>query len=401
MSILVLNSVPHRRSPYEKFLKELNEDLILLTAEKHREGFPEKDYVYIESFENYDDNGFVDLRAIELYKKYQYRTIINCYEFDVLRAATIREALRLPGQWTRSAMMYRNKHVMKKMVQQHGIPIPSFRKIITPIDLIEFIERHNYPVLIKPIQGAGSRKISTLNNPHDLRQFLRQGIPPDTMVESFVEGDIYHVDGIINNGKIEFVCTSKYLRPLYQYQSGTYTGGYLLHPTNPLSIRMEKLTAQVVQALDTPANTTFHAEWFHTPDDRIIFCEIASRPGGGRINETLKHTFGVDLYQSHVRLLLDLPQQLPKPEEISQVNKLSGRVLMIKKEGRFLSAPKEDPPPWVVHYELAAKPGDLIGSPTDCVDFIAGFVVEGSSEDEVQQRLYSISNWFYQLSQWE
>lgn len=74
---------------------------------------------------------------------------------------------------------------------------------------------------------------------------------------------------------------------------------------------------------------------------------------------------------------------------------------MIKKEGRFLSAPKEDPPPWVVHYELAAKPGDLIGSPTDCVDFIAGFVVEGSSEDEVQQRLYSISNWFYQLSQWE
>ena len=401
MSILVLNSVPHQRSPYEKFLKELNEDLILLTAEKHRKGFPEQEYVYIESFENYDDNGFVDLRAIELYEKYQYRTIINCYEFDVLRAATIREALQLPGQWTRSALMYRNKHLMKKVVQQHGIPTPAFRKITTPLDLIEFIEQHGYPVIIKPIQEAGSRRISTINNPLDLRQFLRQGIQPDTMVESFVHGDVYHVDGIIRNGKIEFICTSKYLNALYQYKTGTYTGGFLLHPTNPLSIRMAKLTDQVVQALDTPPNTAFHAEWFHTPDDQIIFCEIASRPGGGRINETLKHTFGVDLFQSHVRNLMDLPQELPKPDEISQVKKLAGRVLMIKKEGRFLSAPKEDPPSWVVHYELAAKPGDLIHSPTDCVDFIAGFVVEGSTEEEVQQKLFDISNWFYQSSQWE
>jgi len=401
MSILVLNSVPHQRSPYEKFLKELNEDLILLTAKKHRKGFSEKDYVYIESFENYDENGFVDLRALELYEKYQYRTIVNCYEFDVLRAATIREALKLPGQWTRSAMMYRNKHLMKKIVQQHGIPTPSFRKIRTPIDLIEFIEQHNYPVLVKPIQEAGSRKITTLNNPHELRQFLSKGIPPDSMVESFIKGDVYHVDGALMNGQIAFICTSKYLNPLYQYNTGTYTGGYLIHPTNPISIRMAKLTEQVVQALDTPPNITFHAEWFHTPDDQIIFCEIACRPGGGRINETLQHTFGVDLYHTHVRLIMDLPPKLPKLEEYTQVNKLAGRVLIIKKEGRFLSAPKEQLPPWVVHYELAVKPGDYMNAPTDCVDFIAGFVVEGVSEEDVQEKLYYIANWFYQLAQWE
>lgn len=401
MSILVLNSVPHRRSPYEKFLKELNEDLILLTAEKHKEGFSEKDYIHIESFDHYDENGFVDLRAMELYDKYHYHAIVNCYEYDVLRAATIREALQLPGQGIRSAHMYRNKLLMKQIVQKNEIPTPAFCEIITPLDLIQFIEQHGYPVLIKPIKGAGSRKIVTLNNQQDLRQFLSQGLSPDTMVESFVKGDIYHVDGIVVNGKIEFICTSKYLNALYQYKSGTFTGGYLLHPTNPLSIRMAERTKQVVQALDTPSNTTFHAEWFYTPNDEIIFCEIASRPGGGRINETLIHTFGVDLFQTHVRSLMGLPQPLPKTEDDLQGRKLSGRVLILKKEGRFLSAPKEDPPSWVVHYELTAKPGDYVDLPKDCVDLLAGFVVEGATEEEVHERLNFISDWFYHSSQWE
>ncbi len=402
MSILVLNSVPYWRSPYDKFLKELNEDLILLTAEKHKEGFSQKDYIHIETFDDYDKNGSVDLRAVELYEKYRYRAVINCYEYDVLRAATIRDAFQLPGQGTRSALMYRDKLLMKEVAQKKGIPTPAFRELITPLDLIQFIKEHGYPVLIKPLQEGGSRKIASINNVHELRQLLSQGLPPMMMVESFVKGDIYHVDGIVINGNIEFVCTSKYLNALlHQYQIGTFTGGYLLHPTNPLSKRMIELTKQLVQAFDTPPNTTFHAEWFHTPDDEIIFCEIASRPGGGRINETLIHTFGVDLFKTHVRSMVGLPQPLPEPSEYMQVKKLSGRVLILKKEGRFLSAPKEKPPSWVVHYELAAKPGDYVGSPKDCVDFIAGIVVEGSTEEEVQEKLYFISDWFYRSSQWE
>jgi|GEM_PF-5305974 len=42
-----------------------------------------------------------------------------------------------------------------------------------------------------------------------------------------------------------------------------------------------------------------------------------------------------------------------------------------------------------------------MNAPTDCVDFIAGFVVEGVSEEDVQEKLYYIANWFYQLAQWE
>jgi len=401
MSILVFNSVPHRRSPYEKFLAELNEDLILLTAKKHKEGFSEKDYVHIEVFDNYEFNGNVDLRAVELYEKYQYNSVVSCFEFDVLRAATIRDLFQLPGQGTKSALMYRNKLLMKQAVSQKGIPTPAFREIVTPVDLIEFIEQHGFPVFIKPISEAGSRRTYTLKDQKDLHDFLRKRISPSTMVESFIEGDIYHVDGIVRNGKVVFICTSKYLNPLYQYGPGGFTGGYLIHPTNPLSIRMTELTKQVVQALETPENTAIHAEWFHTPNDEIIFCEIASRPGGGRINETLKHTFGVDLFQAHVRLTMGLDQQLPTPEECNQVNKLSGRVLILKQEGHFLSAPKEKPPSWVVHYELVAKPGDYVQQPTDCTDLLAGFVVEGSTEKEIQEKLIFIADWFHQSAQWE
>lgn len=401
MSILILNSVSHSRSPYEEFLRELNEDLILLTANKYQSGFPKEDYLYIESFEDYDENGYVDLRAMELYEKYPYHTVLSCYEFDVIRAAHLRETFQLPGQNLTSAWMYRDKFLMKDTVRKKGILTPAFRKINTPIDLIDFIQTHQFPVVIKPISSAGSQNTRVLKNRQDLVSFLSSPLPSDIMVESFIEGEIYHVDGIIVNGKVEFICTSKYLDALLNYKSESYTGGHLIHPTHPLSKRMVKLTKQVVQALDTPSNTTFHAEWFHTPNDEIVFCEIASRVGGGRINETIKYTFGVDLFQAHFQTQLGIPYHFPSAEDCMKVNTLTGRVLIMKKEGRLLSIPEDPPPSWVIHHEILAEPGDIIQSSIHCTDLLAGFIVQGTTEEELKEKLISVTEWFNHYTHWE
>lgn len=401
MSILILNSVAHARSPYEEYLKQLDEDLILLSQENYVADFPKEKYVHIESFKDYDENGYVDLRAIELYEQYGYHTVLSSYEYDVLRAAKIRDTLQLPGQKLASALMYRNKFLMKEAVRSKGIHTPSFQLLTTPLDLLEFIKEHGYPVVVKPISGAGSVETFVLKNRDDLINMMSPSFPENMMVESFVDGEIYHVDGMVIDGKVEFICTSKYLNPLINYQPGAFTGGYLLHPKDSLSARMAKQTQQVLEALDTPANTAFHAEWFHTPNDEIIFCEIACRVGGGRINETIKYTFGVDLYQAHIQSQVGIPQSFPTADELQNVDSLTGRILMLKKEGRFRSSLKKALPSWVVHHELHAQSGDTIDSPVHCVDLLAGFVVKGMTEQDVHEKLHAITDWFNESVQWE
>src|SRR5690606_30032047 len=129
MSILILNFTSQERSPYEKFLKNTGEDLILLTAEEYADEFNPEDYLYIESFRNYRNNSLVEYRAIELYQKYQYHTIIANAEADIIRAAKLREYLQLDGQSVHSAIQYRDKVLMKEIARKHEIPTPPCQAI--------------------------------------------------------------------------------------------------------------------------------------------------------------------------------------------------------------------------------------------------------------------------------
>lgn len=92
-------------------------------------------------FENYENNGNVDLQAIELHKKYNFTHITYLAEQDIIRAARLRyhtnhnkgrkrkntkivltfsrEYLGLPGQSMDSALCFRDKVIMKDYLNAH------------------------------------------------------------------------------------------------------------------------------------------------------------------------------------------------------------------------------------------------------------------------------------------
>ena len=401
MSILILNFVPHDRCPYEQFLKDLGEDLILLTSDEYAQDFNQEDYLYFESFENYRNNQLVEYRALELYKKYQYHTIIANAEADIIRAAQLREYLNIKGQHVQSAIQYRDKVLMKKIAKKHGLPTPPFAAIDNSLDLIHFIEQYQLPIVLKPRSGVGSRDTYVISNQQELEALLAKGIPYDYMAEKFVSGDVYHVDGIIHNGEIVFICASKYLNEPIQYHNRGYLGSYILDPKNPLSIRLCKMTEQLISIFDTPAHTTFHAEWFHTTHNEIILCEIASRTGGGKIVENIYQAYQIHLDQAFVSTQCGLPFSLPGKKDEIKPHKLSGWVKIPPKQGIFVSAPLAQVPNWVKDYQLLAQPGQSFTTPNGIREYIASFIVEGDSELEVYEKLIQIADWFHQTSSWQ
>mgnify|MGYP001253799153 CR=1 FL=1 len=400
MSILILNRSPHSLCPYEKFLKPLNEKLILLTANKVAPQFQNLGYDHIESFENYETNGLVELRAIELFEQYRFHTIIAIAEVDLIRAARLRERFHLKGQHISSAIDFRDKVRMKKLAQQADIPTPPITRIEQPIDIIQFTKVHGYPIIIKPVDGVGSKDTYILHNHQDLARFLQQGIPSSYVAESFIKGEICHVDGMIIDHQIQFICASKYINNPLCYNEKGYLGSYILHPQNPLSQRLLRETEKVLQHFQLPPTTTFHAEWFHTPSDQLVFCEIASRTGGGKIIQTVSHAFGVDLFQAFVEPQCNIPYLSTINREIQGPKQMTGWIKIPPKQGIFQWKAQEDLPEWVIEFELLGKIGKSYDSPNGIGPYIAAFVVKGDSENDVTQKLINIAEWFHQSTKW-
>jgi hypothetical protein len=402
VSILILNRVSHDLAPYKKWLEHLGEDLLLLTAVDYEGSFNPDDYAYMESFSNYNHNGNVELRAIELYDKYPYRAVIGLSERDVLRSAYLRGRFGLEGQSWESAWNFRSKIKMKELANGHNLPCPIYRKIENSFDLLEFVEEYGFPLVLKPIDSAGSIGTTVIETYEELETFLAQGVPHNWEVEKFVEGDLYHVDGFIYHGELIFTSSSKYVESCLSFhEEGNFTGSYITDQSTDLSKRLSDRVAEHLRIMSPPLHTPFHAEFFHTPDDKLILCEVASRTGGGRVNIQIEQSFGINLNKSWIYAQLGLPVELPsggRKQVLPHI--LTGAALLPPSRGVFGGFSSDTWPDWVTEYRLLAKPGDYFDGPKSSVDHIASLVVVGNTEKEVEERLREGNRIFYEQSIW-
>lgn len=394
MGILILNRSAYY--PYNEWLGPLKEELFLFTTKERAEASVE--FEHVEGFNEYEINDSIEVRAIEFYRKYPFHTVIATSEFDILRAARIRDYLDLAGQNVVSALTYRNKVIMKETLIRHQIPVPNFVRAQSAIDIYKFIETNGYPIVIKPFDGSGSVGVEIIYSVEDLYDYLSKGLNSNLEVEQFIEGDMYHIDGIVLSGELEFCWPSKYINGCLAHQDSKFNGSFLLGQDNPLTGRLIQFIKDVIKALPTPSNTSFHAEVFHTLDDKLVFCEIASRTGGGFIRETIIQAFDLDLTKTSIQAQCGIISELNMK---ATPNIYSGFLLVPSQKGKLINIPDSCNASWVTKYEIDAKPGDFFDGSSSSVDTIAKFLIIGSSESEVHSRINQLALWFEKNTLWE
>jgi ATP-grasp domain len=397
MSILILNHASAFLYRYDEWLSHLDEELVLLTSSQKAKEFEGKGFKEVFYFENYESNGNVELKAIELFQRYKFNSIVAVGEYDLLRAGKLRDLLGIKGQTWKSANAFRDKVVMKEILKAQRIKVPEFKKISDAFDVIEFVQEHGYPVVIKPIDGAGSENTSVIRNEEELKQWLSHGIPFGMEVEKFIQGEMYHIDGLVLNGNLSFIWPSKYINGCLAYQEENYLGSYLLNQGHALFDRLVTYVENVLSILPTPENTAFHAEVFHTPDDKLILCEIASRIGGAKVNEVICQSFGIDLRKTMVQAQCDFYQDI---HILEKPRLYSGWLLIPPKVGTFISGPTKPSYDWITEYRLRAKAGSVYGGAKRSIDNVASFVIAGNSDTEVEKRIDLAACWFENNSNW-
>ncbi|WP_017729234.1 ATP-grasp domain-containing protein [Halalkalibacterium ligniniphilum] len=393
MSILILNGYPHEHMPYEQWLEDSEEELILITSKIYENEFPKEKYKEIIGFENYENNSNVEIHAIELHKKYNFSKLIATYEFDLLRAANLREFLKIPGQDYNSALAFRDKLLMKQISKENNLNVPIFEKLTNAVALSEFIDQNGYPIVVKPRDGAGAEGVRIINDSSDLKLFLNDGIPLNFMVEEFIDAEMFHIDILTFDGEIIFNWPSAYLVSNLKFNEGGFAGSYLINEEHIYYEKIMKYSRELVSKFPSPKFGVFHIEVF-VKEGEVILCEAACRPGGGKIVEQLSHAFNVNICEVFVKSQCDLYTKQEGASINKKPNKITGSILVPPLPKKIHRLPIESPPVNILEYRTYLNMDEQKNEATSLIDRIATFVIEPGEDMSIQESMNNVFTWF-------
>lgn len=224
--------------------------------------------------------------------------IVPLDDFDLEKAAALREHLRLPGMGETQTRFFRDKLAMRGRAAEARVPVPPFVHLLNDERVRHFIESVPPPWILKPRLMAGTIGIKKLHDAAELWS-TAEGLGDQRsfyLVEQFVPGDIYHVDSIVWQGKVVRATSSRYGLPPFTVSHG---GGVF----SSRLLERESADDRAVQALNTSVLSAFglehgvsHTEYIHAHDGRWLFLETSARVGGAHIAELIEIATGANLW---------------------------------------------------------------------------------------------------------
>jgi ATP-grasp domain len=392
-SVLIFAKSVYSKTPYDQWLDGTGIEPIILTNEAFESGYRHIPKTY--RFADYDHNTKVEEAALEIGRTQPLVGIFARGESDILRAARLRDRLQLPGQSFTSALAYRNKVIMKDYLRNTDIQVPKYRIVDSESTIVSFIEENGYPVVIKPVDESGSSGVHVIRQETDLTNYLASPNRNESEIETFVEGQMYHVNGLVLNGEIEFIWPSRYLTDCLTFRNNGLDGDYPIWRSDPHYDGLVDSARKVVGALPSPRNMVFHAEFWVTKTGDIVFCEIASRTAGGMISANLKFTFGVELDKEWLYADCGLPRTFTELRY-----RPAGTILMQPRHGELQYLPIDNHPNFVVGAEINGVVGQRFAGPVKSGLFLAGYIVQGASESSLVSNMVATEEWFRNSVRW-
>jgi biotin carboxylase len=286
--------------------------VVLITKEKVlREDWPRESLDDLIAVPN--DAGpalFIDLLAF-LARQMKIDRVVALEEFDVVTAALMREHLCLPGLSSSGAKVFRDKLSMAVHSRRAGIDVPDFVPLVNVAEVDEFMQRVRGPWVIKPRSDVSAIGIRKVSEPEEVRRAMHEMNDRENLRERasyyvlarFVAGEVFHVDSVVNDGKVMFAGTNQYGRPPMQvaHQGGAYISR-TLERGSPDEKTLLAINKKLVRALGLERGAT-HAEFIKSDaDGKFYFLEIAARVGGAYISDVLEAASGVNLWREWARL---------------------------------------------------------------------------------------------------
>lgn len=398
MVVVIINHYSEKTIDYGNILEGIDKKFLFITRTKHKDEFKEvfPNRLIFDSLDNGDE---IEKVLEEIHAQEKIESIVVSYEFDIERFAKLREKLNIEGQSLLSAIQFRDKSKMIEQVK-NAVKVPKYEVVNSKSDIIEFAEKHFYPIIIKPLDAAGSVGVQKLNSRYEVINCIDSNITFPVLAQTFIWGNMYHTDGLFESGEIKLFSCSLYYNDCHI--NDEVIGSALVDEDTDIFNRMREETYNVLKSLKTPEHAiAFHSEFFLTPSNDIIFCEIGSRVGGGRIKDVIYHKQKVDILCESIRAQCD-NFYLFDISKIRKSNKSYGFMLFPPRRGKLISINNAVPFDWVVSFDVREnKIGQILKGSDTSVSEIASAIVEGESTDDVFNKLRLLSDWVEKNIVWD
>lgn len=230
--------------------------------------------------------------------------IESLWEPTVLLAARLRDQLGIHGLSRDTALGFRDKELMKQRVRAAGLRVPHSRRVRSATEALDAAEAIGFPVVIKPIAGAGSADTHRCDDRRALEARLASmGHVTEASVEEFIVGEEFTYDAVSVDGKPMFESVTQYHPPPIISRAEPWISPAqitLRDPDQPYLRGGVALGRQVLTALGAGTGFT-HMEWFRKANGEVVLGEIGCRSGGGHLVDQMNWANDFDVYREWAR----------------------------------------------------------------------------------------------------
>ena len=230
--------------------------------------------------------------------------VIALDDYEVRKAAMLREVFRIPGMGQTTARHFHDKLAMRMQARDAGIPNPAFTSLFNDAEVNVFMEKNPGPWFLKRREDAGALGIRKAKTPEELWQLLHSFGQKRHLylAECYISGDVYHVDTLTMNGQVLFTRVSQYLTPPFDvahgggiFQSGT------LDLNDPIHRDLEALNIKVLHGFGMLHGAS-HSEFIRSEEGKYYFLETSARVGGAYLADMVRVASGVNLWHEWAKI---------------------------------------------------------------------------------------------------
>ncbi|MBT3249182.1 MAG: ATP-grasp domain-containing protein [Candidatus Pacebacteria bacterium] len=310
----------------------LNKTIILLGVDSYKKRVTNKirrHYPYLKSKSFTPNRNDTFEQIVEKIKKHDPIAILNRGEEFIELHSRLVDHFQLPGPSYSAIKLFRDKAFFHKMMVKNDLSKYRPQTAFTTLkNLAEDLQRANFPVVIKPYQGAKSRGVSVLNSPDDLTEqiiktlrdhfanepSLQDKDEQKILIEEFIVGQqitstsyVDHKGKLHTLGFIDVLDGRDFGATHQQLISRTTPSYYSYDVKNQIINLLQKLVD-----ISGLRSTFIHPDFIVSPDEKIRLIEINARMGGLRY-EMSKYSSGIDLDLSAIQLSLgEMPNDKSK-----------------------------------------------------------------------------------------
>jgi hypothetical protein len=225
--------------------------------------------------------------------------IVPLDDFDLEKAALLREHLRLPGFGETATRYFRDKLAMRMRAAESAINVPPFTSTSHYQDITDFLEKVPPPWVLKPRLMAGAMGIRKCNSKEEVWDRIH-GLGDEQsyfVLEQFVPGDIFHVDSIWFKGEVVFAISSAYgTPPLEVANDGGIFTTETLEEGSAVDESLRAMNRAVLSAFGLRDGVS-HTEFIKAKSDgALYFLETSARVGGANIADLIETASGLNMW---------------------------------------------------------------------------------------------------------